>query len=1563
MNLEELLSQVGHDTFEEVVDTSAEKNRYVPSRKKWGGTERIYLDQHIYTQFPGGFEACVQYDEKLDLGERDENKRNEDFRRWKKSAGRFDTRAVFGKTFFSQFSNSKQLSQKDAFYAYYYSADYSVFNGSTCINLNAVSEDGSSFVIHVEGFRPYLYVGVPDTWVDHFTNLYPNEDITPYLEVWVRLLHHQLQSVLSEQHGKSYRFKEFNNKLLYDLPDSGIIQSAKDLLGLTLDERVPVFKIEVVHPQVIPLLRQLLWTPFGGVNNYGAECISWYDSQILLPPCDITTINRSDRIWMKEKREELEKQGKSFDPYHYIDDPERDLFFKFNAQHINGETPRFTVYEANVDFTIRFIVDTKLLSGWIKVGPEFSYVDGTNGTQVTCDREIITHYTNLSKVQDPTNTVPKDPVTKKFVRDFTKEEKYEEGLLNSQPPLTVASIDMEMTSRAQIFPDSNICLIDAIGVKMMDLQTKKRRRFFFCLGEPTEEIKNSPKCVKNPQKDYPCHFDYYGDVWMVERELGTFFYYYNETDKLRDFCLFWMEMRFHMLYGWNINAFDITYIIRRCQVLGIVEGRSLFQRDPMRDLTWSTSELKKRLMVDIKSQSFVLDLMVLMRDTHNNWDSHKLGYAASKVIGKTKADLDYAFLEMCQHEGAETRECIHHYLATDIDLPEDIMLKEGVIPTLEAFSEIQACTLQNIVSNGSQAKVYAGILYYKKNKMDEKNIIGVFPTFPRKPKNESKNYKGARVFEPCVGMHNDIVATLDFASLYPSIIMCGNLDYMTLITKWAILKFGLVEGVHYHQCPDVGYDGDELFASELHFDQNQKAFDVFDNPLATEDASLLHQLLSLKIFSFPAYYGKTVPLDLNFYRNNNVIVKDDDGNPTRYLLSKKGNHDFAAVKIFDWFDSEGYKRKIKETDSDIKCALHSIGTCVEKLNASIREYNVSLDREKLGVIAQNVSVLRMRLRDSPEFKQTAERKLFAGCLEDISKIPESYKCPRYIRRCEKKLPNQSIRQMILLKNKYNPSFALKDVETGLLPAFELELKEQRSAVKKIMFQCELEMVKLKLLVADLEKDPSSVEKLTEVKKQLGVVVAKLNNLNAKQLAIKLYMNSIYGFLGAPDSLLPLMYAAIVICKKGQQFIKMAQEYVESVLTITNGYCGDAKVIYGDTDSIMFKLINKQYEPTRNEMMAIGSQMSDLCTKNVFPKGLQLAFEKIYVYYLLIAKKHYIGLFCDITDITKRDVKGLKPKRKDTIQLINHAFDIMWQKTFIEKDPTAAISAIQELFRSIYNHEVPLSELKQSFSISKDLSVAHKLRKENKLVMTPGLAMAFLREERTGQTAFMGERFTSVVKKRIREDPVKKSSLRGVNESREDPNVMIRENIPYDEEHYMRFLFSNIAPCMGHILGKSEKEMRKLFMEQDFSKTKQKQILKRKDSVTQHFHINHDRCPGCHTVFHPKRETKRRKIEFDLDEECFGGNNTNAIIETEYNRSQKYCTDCSNFSRKEAAKVKYDSLIQKNMELWNKCQSCTARKIADNVVMACTNTDCRTYYARRDTLNMLEQSTRDIEDLF
>ena len=67
-----------------------------------------------------------------------------------------------------------------------------------------------------------------------------------------------------------------------------------------------------------------------------------------------------------------------------------------------------------------------------------------------------------------------------------------------------------------------------------------------------------------------------------------------------------------------------------------------------------------------------------------------------------------------------------------------------------------------------------------------------------------EQYEGATVIEPKKGYYDVPIATLDFSSLYPSIMMAHNLCYTTLLDKTTVDRLGLVKDVDYVQTPNNG---------------------------------------------------------------------------------------------------------------------------------------------------------------------------------------------------------------------------------------------------------------------------------------------------------------------------------------------------------------------------------------------------------------------------------------------------------------------------------------------------------------------------------------------------------------------------------------------------------------------------------------------------------------------------------------------------------------------------------------------------------------------------------------
>lgn len=94
------------------------------------------------------------------------------------------------------------------------------------------------------------------------------------------------------------------------------------------------------------------------------------------------------------------------------------------------------------------------------------------------------------------------------------------------------------------------------------------------------------------------------------------------------------------------------------------------------------------------------------------------------------------------------------------------------------YSEMARVTgvpINFLLNRGQQIKVMSQLL----RKAKEKKYI--CPTERVKKNDNEIGYEGAFVLDPEIGFYEDPIATLDFASLYPSIMIAHNLCYTTLV--------------------------------------------------------------------------------------------------------------------------------------------------------------------------------------------------------------------------------------------------------------------------------------------------------------------------------------------------------------------------------------------------------------------------------------------------------------------------------------------------------------------------------------------------------------------------------------------------------------------------------------------------------------------------------------------------------------------------------------------------------------------------------------------------------------
>lgn len=295
-------------------------------------------------------------------------------------------------------------------------------------------------------------------------------------------------------------------------------------------------------------------------------------------------------------------------------------------------------------------------------------------------------------------------------------------------------------------------------------------------------------------------------------------------------------------------------------------------------------------------------------------------------------------------------------------------------------------------------------------------------------------------------------------------------------------------------------------------------------------------------------------------------------------------------------------------------------------------------------------------------------------------------------------------------------------------------------------------------------------------------------LNGKQLALKVSCNSVYGFCGASNGMLPSLAIASSVTTLGRQMIEKTTQIIEEKY--------DANVVYGDTDSVMVRFetpilkvimgneYTKEQEKTiLKEAFDVAIEAGIYTTKKLnedvyYPGIIDLEFEKVYCPYLLYSKKRYAGLkYEQLDEDPCIDIKGLQVVRRDNCELVKTICNKIINKLLIDKDTEGAVDAVKQTINDLNENKIDI----------------------NNLVLSKSLKHI---DYEKGTSGYKNENVPHVIvaKKMYKRDPMTapKSSDRvpyvfirtGVKKEpqymkAEDPKYAVENDIPLDMEYYLK----------------------------------------------------------------------------------------------------------------------------------------------------------------------------------
>ena len=244
-----------------------------------------------------------------------------------------------------------------------------------------------------------------------------------------------------------------------------------------------------------------------------------------------------------------------------------------------------------------------------------------------------------------------------------------------------------------------------------------------------------------------------------------------------------------IITGYNVQNFDIPYLLNRAEALGGSSlagfaqwGRIRNAKAKMRDTTFQSAAYGKRQNVETTIDGRVIfDMLPYMQRNHK-LSSYTLNAVCSEYLGQQKEDVHHSIISDLQNGSDEDRHRLATYCLKDALLPQRLMDKLSVLVNYVEMARVTGVPVSFLISRGQQIKVFSMIL----RKCRKENLL--VPTLKKSGVGSDVGYEGATVLDPIKNYYQVPIATLDFASLYPSIIQAYNLCYSTLVSPSEISK-------------------------------------------------------------------------------------------------------------------------------------------------------------------------------------------------------------------------------------------------------------------------------------------------------------------------------------------------------------------------------------------------------------------------------------------------------------------------------------------------------------------------------------------------------------------------------------------------------------------------------------------------------------------------------------------------------------------------------------------------------------------------------------------------------
>lgn len=322
---------------------------------------------------------------------------------------------------------------------------------------------------------------------------------------------------------------------------------------------------------------------------------------------------------------------------------------------------------------------------------------------------------------------------------------------------------------------------------------------------------------------------------------------------------------------------------------------------------------------------------------------------------------------------------------------------------------------------------------------------------------------------------------------------------------------------------------------------------------------------------------------------------------------------------------------------------------------------------------------------------------------------------------------------------------------GILPKILATLLQERSTIKKMM---------------ESEQDPF----LKSV-------------MDAKQLAVKVSANSVYGFFGVQSGMFPCIPVSDATTYFGRKMIEQLKN------TIMQKY-EKSQVIYGDTDSVMILLsIPPEHASSKMDKIKYCFQMGTIISKmatDMFGGFIKLTMEKVYDGFIMLRKKKYSGLaYMNLHDPPIIINKGVEAERRDAGILVSQTYKQIIHYLLEKRDQPAAIQYLKDVLEKMVQRTLPM----EYYVLTTSLKHSYK----NEETMIPCQVVQKIKARNPGSEPQYGERFEYVM---IAPKEYSQKRKGYVADYAEEYKYALANQLPIDTSYYLDKLYTPMESLLG-----------------------------------------------------------------------------------------------------------------------------------------------------------------------